>query len=97
VLFKGTANAMRRQALPPLARAFAGRDSASCACSTSAAAPGASSISSSKHGRACPRSGIDLSEAYIRHARRHLRRWSRLNLVVATAKRSRAATIAATR
>ena len=26
VLFKGTANAMRRQALPPLAEAFAGRD-----------------------------------------------------------------------
>jgi hypothetical protein len=26
VLFKGTANAMRRQALPPLAEVFAGRD-----------------------------------------------------------------------
>ena len=31
VLFKGTANAMRRQALPPLAEAFAGATSANCA------------------------------------------------------------------
>ena len=30
VLFKGTANAMRRQALPPLAEAFAGRDQRNC-------------------------------------------------------------------
>ena len=30
--------------------------------------------------------GLDLSEAYIRHARRHLRRWSRLGLLVANAE-----------
>jgi ubiquinone/menaquinone biosynthesis C-methylase UbiE len=30
--------------------------------------------------------GLDLSEAYIRHARRHLKRWSRTNLIVANAE-----------
>ena len=33
-----------------------------------------------------PALGLDLSEAYIRHARRHLKRWSRLNLIVANAE-----------
>jgi ubiquinone/menaquinone biosynthesis C-methylase UbiE len=30
--------------------------------------------------------GLDLSEAYIRHARRHLRRWTRIDLFVANAE-----------
>ena len=30
--------------------------------------------------------GLDLSEAYCRHARRHLARWSRLNVVVGNAE-----------
>jgi ubiquinone/menaquinone biosynthesis C-methylase UbiE len=30
--------------------------------------------------------GVDLSEAYVRHARRHLRRWSRVGLLVGNAE-----------
>jgi ubiquinone/menaquinone biosynthesis C-methylase UbiE len=30
--------------------------------------------------------GVDLSEAYIQHARRHLERWSCVNLIVANAE-----------
>jgi ubiquinone/menaquinone biosynthesis C-methylase UbiE len=33
-----------------------------------------------------PTLGLDLSEAYIRHACRHLRRWSRIDLAVASAE-----------
>ena len=33
-----------------------------------------------------PSLGLDLSEPYIRHARRYLGRWSRLDLVVANAE-----------
>jgi ubiquinone/menaquinone biosynthesis C-methylase UbiE len=32
------------------------------------------------------RQGLDLSEAYIGYARHHLRRWSRINLIVANAE-----------
>jgi ubiquinone/menaquinone biosynthesis C-methylase UbiE len=86
VLFKGTANAMRRQALLPLAQAFTGRDQRKLrlidiGCGTGRfldfvkqAWPRLSAL------------GLDLSEAYIRHARRHLKRWSRINLVVASAE-----------
>jgi ubiquinone/menaquinone biosynthesis C-methylase UbiE len=30
--------------------------------------------------------GLDLSQAYIRHARRHLARWSQVNFMVANAE-----------
>jgi ubiquinone/menaquinone biosynthesis C-methylase UbiE len=86
VLFKGTANAMRRQALPPLAEAFAGRDQrklrlVDIGCGTGRFLDFVK--------QAWPRLqvlGLDLSEAYISHARRHLGRWSRINLVVANAE-----------
>jgi ubiquinone/menaquinone biosynthesis C-methylase UbiE len=32
-----------------------------------------------------PALGLDMSEPYIRHAKRHLKRWSRINLTVANA------------
>ena len=56
VLFKGTANAMRRQCLPPLREAFAGSTSANCNSLTSAVVPAASLIYSSRYGRDCRRS-----------------------------------------
>jgi ubiquinone/menaquinone biosynthesis C-methylase UbiE len=86
VLFSGTANAMRRQALPQLHEVFAGRDQRrlrllDIGCGT---------------GRfldflkqAWPRLlvlGLDLSEPYLRYARQHLRRWSKLRLAVANAE-----------
>jgi ubiquinone/menaquinone biosynthesis C-methylase UbiE len=86
VLFKGTANAMRRQALPPLAQAFAGRDQRTLrlidiGCGT------ARFLDFVKQAwPRLPTLGLDLSEAYIRHARRHLKRWARINLIVANAE-----------
>jgi ubiquinone/menaquinone biosynthesis C-methylase UbiE len=86
VLFKGTANAMRRQALPQLFEVFSGHDQRALrlidlGCGTGRfldlvkqAWPRLSAL------------GLDLSEAYIRHARRHLRRRSRLHLLVANAE-----------
>jgi len=86
VLLNGTANAMRRQALPLLHEIFAGRDQRrlrllDIGCGT---------------GRfldfikqAWPRLqvlGLDMSDAYVRHANRHLRRWSRISFVVGKAE-----------
>ena len=86
VLFKGTANAMRRQALLPLAQAFAGRDQrklrlVDVGCGTGRFLDFVK--------QAWPRLqvlGLDLSDAYIAHAVRHLKRWSRINLIVANAE-----------
>ena len=74
---------MRRQALPPLAEAFAGRDQrklrlVDIGCGTSRF------LDCVK--QAWPRLpviGLDMSEAYVRHARRHLKRWSRTSFMVA--------------
>jgi ubiquinone/menaquinone biosynthesis C-methylase UbiE len=83
VLFKGTANAIRRQALPPLHEVFAGRDQRrlrllDVACGT------ARFLDFVK--QAWPRLpvlGIDMSEAYVAEARRHLRHWCWLHIIVA--------------
>src|SRR5262245_35947003 len=86
VLFKGTANAMRRQALPPLAEAFAGRDQRTLRLIDIGCGTGRFLDFVKQAWPRLPALGLDLSEAYIRHARRHLKRWSRLNLVVANAE-----------
>ena len=57
VLFKGSANAMRRQALPPLHEIVAGAISVDCGCSTSPVARAGFSTSSNRHGRGFPSSG----------------------------------------
>jgi ubiquinone/menaquinone biosynthesis C-methylase UbiE len=82
VLFNGTANAIRRQALVPLHEVFAGRDQRELrlldiGCGT------ARFLDFVK--QAWPRLpvlGLDLSEAYIREAKRHLRGRSRLGFIV---------------
>ena len=86
VLFKGTANAMRRQALPPLAEAFAGRDQRKLRLIDIGCGTGRFLDFVKQAWPRLPALGLDLSEAYIRHARRHLKRWSRANLVVANAE-----------
>jgi ubiquinone/menaquinone biosynthesis C-methylase UbiE len=86
VLFKGTANAMRRQALPPLAEAFAGRDQRKLRLIDIGCGTGRFLDFVKQAWPRLPAFGIDLSDAYIAHARRHLRRWSRLNLIVANAE-----------
>jgi ubiquinone/menaquinone biosynthesis C-methylase UbiE len=83
VLFSGTANATRRQALPQLHEVFAGRDQRrlrllDVGCGTGRFLDFVK--------QAWPRLaavGLDLSEAYVGEAKRHLERWSWVNLVVA--------------
>jgi ubiquinone/menaquinone biosynthesis C-methylase UbiE len=86
VLFKGTANAMRRQALPPLAEAFAGRDQRTLRLIDVGCGTGRFLDFVKQAWPRLPAIGLDLSEPYLRHARRHLKHWSRINLVVAKAE-----------
>lgn len=86
VLFKGTANAMRRQALVPLAEAFAGRDQRKLRLIDIGCGTGRFLDFVKQAWPRLPALGLDLSDAYIAHARRHLRRWSRINLIVANAE-----------
>ena len=86
VLFKGTANAMRRQALPALAEAFTGRDQRKLRLIDIGCGTGRFLDFVKQVWPRLPALGLDLSEAYARHARRHLKRWARLNLIVANAE-----------
>jgi len=86
VLFKGTANAMRRQALPPLAEAFAARDQRKLRLVDLGCGTGRFLDCVKQAWPRLPALGLDFSEAYIRHAQRHLTRWSRVNLVVGNAE-----------
>ena len=82
VLFSGTANATRRQALPELHEVIAGRDQRrlrllDVGCGTGRFLDFVK--------QAWPRLaavGLDLSEAYAREAKQQLGRWSWINLVV---------------
>ena len=77
---------MRRQALPPLAEAFAGRDQRKLRLIDIGCGTGRFLDFVKQAWPRLPVLGLDLSEAYIRHARRHLKRWSRVNFVVANAE-----------
>jgi ubiquinone/menaquinone biosynthesis C-methylase UbiE len=86
VLLHGTANATRRQALPPLHEVFAGRDQRrlrllDVGCGTGRA------LDCFKQAWPClPSLGLDMSEAYVTEAKRHLRRWCWIDLMVANAE-----------
>jgi ubiquinone/menaquinone biosynthesis C-methylase UbiE len=86
VLFRGTANTMRRQALPPLAEAFTGRDQRRLRLVDIGCGTGRFLDFVKQAWPRLPVLGLDLSEAYIRHARRHLKHRSRTNLIVANAE-----------
>ena len=86
VLFKGTANAMRRQALPPLAETFSGRDQRKLRLVDLGCGTGRFLDFVKQAWPRLPVIGIDLSEAYIRHARRHLKRRARTHFVIAKAE-----------
>jgi ubiquinone/menaquinone biosynthesis C-methylase UbiE len=83
VLFNGSANAIRRQALRPLHEVFAGRDQRrlrllDVGCGT------ARFLDFCK--QAWPRLpvlGIDMSEPYVAEARGHLKRWCWIDFIVA--------------
>jgi len=82
ILFKGMANAMRRQALPPLHELFRGRDQRSLRFLDVACGSGRFLDFVKQSWPRMPAVGIDLSEPYLAEARRHLRRWCWLDLVL---------------
>jgi ubiquinone/menaquinone biosynthesis C-methylase UbiE len=86
VLFRGTGNAMRRQALPLLHARFAGRDQRKLRLLDIGCGTGRFLDFVKQAWPRLPVVGLDLSDAYLRHARRHLARWSRVATVVANAE-----------
>jgi ubiquinone/menaquinone biosynthesis C-methylase UbiE len=86
VLFNGTANATRRQALPQLHEVFAGRDQRKLSLLDIGCGTGRFLDSLKQVWPRLPVFGLDMSEPYVRYARRHLERWSRINLAVGNAE-----------
>jgi len=83
VLLKGAANATRRQTLPQLHEVFAGRDQRRLRFVDVGCGTGRFLDFLKQTWPRLPAIGLDLSEAYIGEAKRHLKRWSRINLLVA--------------
>src|SRR5690242_1427390 len=86
VLLNGTANAMRRQALPQLHELFAGRDQRrlrllDIGCGTGRFLDFVKQTWPRLH-----IIGLDMSDAYIRYAKRHLKQRSRTSFVVSKAE-----------
>ena len=86
VLFNGTANAIRRQALPQLHEVIAGRDQRKLRLLDIGCGTGRFLDLVKQVWPRLPSLGLDLSEPYIRHAKRNLSRWSRINLLVGNAE-----------
>jgi ubiquinone/menaquinone biosynthesis C-methylase UbiE len=86
VLFRGTGNAMRRQALPLLHELFAGRDQRRLRLLDIGCGTGRFLDFVKQAWPRLPAVGIDLSEAYVRHARAHLARWAKIDVMVANAE-----------
>ena len=86
VLFNGTANAIRRQALPQLREVFAGRDQRKLKLLDIGCGTGRFLDSVKQVWPRLPTLGLDMSEAYIRHAKLQLKRWSRTSFVVGKAE-----------
>jgi ubiquinone/menaquinone biosynthesis C-methylase UbiE len=86
VLFNGTANAIRRQALPQLREVFAGRDQRKLTLLDIGCGTGRFIDAVKQVWPRLPTLGLDMSEPYIRHAKRHLKRWSRTRFIVGKAE-----------
>jgi ubiquinone/menaquinone biosynthesis C-methylase UbiE len=86
VLFNGTANATRRQALPALHEVFAGRDQRKLSVLDIGCGTGRFLDFLKQAWPRLPALGLDMSEPYVRYATRHLKRWSRINLIVGNAE-----------
>ena len=86
VLFNGTANAIRRQALPQLREVFAGRDQRKLRLLDIGCGTGRFLDSVKQVWPRLPAIGLDMSEAYIRHAKRELKRRSWLRFIVGKAE-----------
>ncbi|MGA9206774.1 MAG: methyltransferase domain-containing protein [Terriglobales bacterium] len=86
VLFNGSANAIRRQALPQLDEVFAGRDQRKLRLIDIGCGTGRFLDSVKQIWPRLPVFGIDMSEAYVKYAMAHLERWSRVSLSVGNAE-----------
>jgi ubiquinone/menaquinone biosynthesis C-methylase UbiE len=86
VLFKGSANAIRRQALPPLHETFAGRDQRRLRLLDVGCGTGRFLDFVKQTWPRLPAVGLDMSEAYLVEAKAHLRRWCWMNLLVGKAE-----------
>ena len=83
VLFNGTANATRRQALVPLQEIFAGRDQRGFRLLDVGCGTGRFFDCVKQVWPRLPVVGVDLSEAYLAEARQHLKRWCWKDFIVA--------------
>jgi ubiquinone/menaquinone biosynthesis C-methylase UbiE len=86
VLLNGTANAMRRQALPPLHEIFAGRDQRQIRLLDIGCGTGRFLDFVKQTWPRLQIVGLDMSDAYVRHARHHLRHRSRTSFLVGKAE-----------
>ncbi len=86
VLLHGTANATRRQALPQLHEIFAGRDQRELRLLDIGCGTGRFLDFLKQTWPRLPVLGLDMSEPYVRYAKRHLKRWSRINLIIGNAE-----------
>ena len=82
VLFSGTANVTRRQALPPLQEIFAGRDQRRLRLLDVGCGTGRFLDFVGQAWPRLPAVGLDMSETYLREAKHHLARWPRISLTV---------------
>ena len=86
VLFNGSANAVRRQALPQLHEVFAGRDQRKLKLIDIGCGTGRFLDCLKQVWPRLPVLGLDMSEAYVKFAKGHLKRFSRINLSVGNAE-----------
>ena len=86
ILFNGTANAIRRQALPQLREVFTGRDQRKLKLLDIGCGTGRFLDSVKQVWPRLQTFGLDMSEAYIRHAKRQLKRWSWMRFIVGKAE-----------
>src|SRR6516225_1610426 len=86
VLFNGTANAIRRQALPPLGEAFAGRDQRQLRLLDIGCGTGRVLDFVKQTWPRLTVCGLDMSEAYVRHAKRRFAGRSCTRFVVGKAE-----------
>jgi len=86
VLLNGTANAMRRQALPQLHEKFAGRDQRQLRLLDIGCGTGRFLDFVKQTWPRLQVAGLDMSDAYVRLAKRHLKRWPRSSFVVGKAE-----------
>jgi ubiquinone/menaquinone biosynthesis C-methylase UbiE len=86
VLFNGSANAIRRQVLPQLHEVFAGRDQRKLSLVDVGCGTGRFVDSVKQAWPRLPIFGIDMSEAYVKFAKGHLKHWSQIKLSVGKAE-----------